>query len=141
MPNTFSGRCLCGAVQYTITGTAKRFYHCHCQRCRRASGTGHASNIVVKTDTNDKITWINGEQLIKRYKVPEAERFNNSFCTECGGRLPRYDAGMDVVFIPAGSLDNEPEIQPQARIFWDSRTAWSCDGSELPVFAEYPPGI
>ena len=141
MSQTFSGRCLCGAVQYTLTGTAKRFYHCHCQRCRRATGTGHASNIVVQVSTDEKINWLSGEPLIKRYKVPEAERFTNSFCTQCGGRLPRYDAGMDAVFIPAGSLDNEPDIQPQARIFWDSRTAWSCDGKELPVFAEYPPGI
>ena len=141
MSHTLTGRCLCGAVQYTITGAAKRFYHCHCQRCRRATGTGHAANIAVKASTDEKITWISGEQLIKRYKVPEAERFTNCFCTQCGGRLPRYDVGMDVVFIPAGSLDNEPDIQPQARIFWDSRAAWSCDGKELPVFAEYPPGI
>ncbi|MBI3187562.1 MAG: GFA family protein [Gammaproteobacteria bacterium] len=141
MPHTFSGRCLCGAVQYTITGTTKTFYHCHCQRCRRATGTGHASNIAVKSSTDEKITWLQGEHLIKRYKVPEAERFTNSFCTQCGGRLPRYDTNMDVVIIPAGSLDNEPDMQPQARIFQDSRAAWSCDGKELPVFAEYPPSI
>ena len=141
MLQIFSGSCLCGQVQYTITGAAKRFYHCHCQRCRRASGTGHASNIVVKVSTGEKINWISGEQLIKRYKVPEAERFTNSFCTECGGRVPRYDGDLDIVIIPAGSLDSEPEIQPQARIFWDSRATWSCDGKELPTFTEYPPGI
>lgn len=141
MSNTFSGRCLCGAVQYTLTGTAVRFFHCHCGRCRHATGAGNASIIFVKASTDEKITWLKGEQLIKRYKVPEAERFTNSFCTQCGGRLPRYDTNLDVAIIPAGSLDNEPDMQPQARIFWDSRAAWSCAASELPVFAEYPPGI
>jgi hypothetical protein len=34
-----------------------------------------------------------------------------------------------MVFIPAGSLDEEPDIGPQARIFTGSRTAWSCDGA------------
>jgi hypothetical protein len=43
----------------------------------------------------------------------------------------------DVVIVPAGSLDSEPPIKPQARIFWDSRAAWSCGGDSLPVYAEY----
>ena len=39
--------------------------------------------------------------------------------------------------IPAGSLDDEIPIKPQARIFWDSRADWSCDGDTLPRYAEY----
>lgn len=42
------------------------------------------------------------------------------------------------IVIPAGSLDSEPTIRPQARIFWDSRAGWSCGGDELPVHSEYP---
>lgn len=138
MSQTLSGRCLCGSVQYKIIGEAKRFYHCHCQRCRRATGTGHASNLMLLPTTPEKITWVQGEELITRYKVPEAERFTNCFCSRCGGRVPRYDAALDVVIIPAGSLDNDPGIQPQGRIFWDSRAAWSCDSGNLPTFSEYP---
>ena len=39
---TVKGGCLCGSVQYEVTGETKRFYHCHCERCRKATGTGHA---------------------------------------------------------------------------------------------------
>lgn len=141
MSQTLTGHCLCGSVAYQISGDVKRFYHCHCERCRRATGTGHASNLMVAPSTPDKITWLKGEELIVRYKVPEAERFTNSFCKQCGGRVPRYDTVLHAVIIPAGSLDNEPEISPQARIFWDSRAAWSCEAGELPVFAEYPDNI
>ena len=33
-----SGSCLCGSVAYELQGDARRFYHCHCERCRKASG-------------------------------------------------------------------------------------------------------
>ena len=133
--STFRGSCLCGAVQYEIIGAPLKFYHCHCQRCRKASGTGHASNLLVKPGS---IKWLKGEELIKGYKVPEAIRFTNRFCSVCGSRVPRYAKEIDTIVIPAGSLDGEPPIRPQARIFWDSRANWSCSGDNLPVHSEYP---
>jgi hypothetical protein len=71
--------------------------------------------------------------------VPEAKRFTNAFCATCGGRVPRQAAGTDIVLIPAGTLDEEAPITPQARIMYGSRARWSCGGDDLPVFEEYPP--
>lgn len=135
---TVKGSCLCGAVQYEVTGETKRFYHCHCQRCRKATGTGHASNLVITPQTS--ISWLQGEDQLARYRVPEAERFYNCFCQKCGGPMPRVVPELDAVLIPAGSLDTPAPVAPQGRIFWDSRAEWSCS-DELPVYAEYPPGV
>ena len=132
--SVLSGSCLCGEVRYSATGEAQRFFHCHCKRCRKASGTGHASNLFLK----GTLSWESGEELVEIYKLPEAERFCNIFCKTCGGRLPRYVESLGMVFIPAGSLDVEPDFAPQARIFTGSRTEWSCDETGLPVFSEYP---
>ena len=132
---TLSGSCLCGKVRYTATGQEQRFYHCHCMRCRKASGTGHASNLFVQ----GTLAWESGEELVTSFKVPDAKHFTNTFCRECGGRLPRFIEAVDMVFIPAGSLDDVPEMGPQARIFTDSGAAWACDDSELPEFSKYPP--
>lgn len=132
----YRGSCLCGEVEYEVTGEATRFYHCHCQRCRKATGTGHASNLFIKAG---EVNWLKGEARIARYKIPEAERFTNSFCTQCGSRLPRYVPELKVVMLPAGSLDNEPDIKPQAHIFNDSRASWSCRDGDIPSFAEYMP--
>jgi hypothetical protein len=70
--------------------------------------------------------------------VPEAKRFRNCFCPQCGSPMPRVIPELDGVLIPAGSLDEEPPVRPQARIFWDSRAQWSCSGDDLPVYPEYP---
>jgi hypothetical protein len=131
-----NGSCLCGAVKYEISGDVLRFYHCHCQRCRKATGTGHASNLLVTPVTS--ITWLQGEELLSKYKVPEAERFYNCFCNKCGSPMPRVVPELDAVLIPAGSLDNNPPIEPQGHIFWDSKAEWSCGAGGKPHYAEYP---
>lgn len=43
--------------------------------------------------------------------------------------------------IPAGSLDDEPALQPQARIFTGSRASWSCSGDALAAHQDYPPPV
>ncbi len=130
------GSCLCGAVRYEVTGEAQRFFHCHCSRCRKATGTGHASNLFLQPAV---LSWLTGQEHIRLYKVPEAKRFANQFCEICGSRLPRQPKDTDTVILPAGSLDDDAPMQPEARIFGDSRAAWSCAGDEVPVYPGPPP--
>lgn len=132
---TLTGSCFCGALKYRVKGEPTRFFHCHCSRCRKASGTGHSSNLFVEKGS---LEWEGDTSLIRNYKLPEAERFTRTFCDTCGGPLPREIPHIGMVFVPAGTLDDEPNIRPQARIFQDSKMSWSCEGDELPLFAEYP---
>lgn len=131
---TLKGSCLCGAVRYEVSGELTRFYHCHCSRCRKATGTGHASNLFIQPGM---LTWQSGEEHVRAFKLPEANRFTNSFCTTCGSRVPRQPKDTDIVMVPAGSLDDEVPIKPQARIFAESRANWSCDGDGLPIYPRY----
>lgn len=133
---SLSGSCLCGAVKYEATGEPQRFVHCHCSRCRKATGTGHASNLFLQPGS---LKWLAGEERIRLFKVPEAKRFTNVFCETCGSRLPRQ--AMDAVIIPAGSLDVDVPMKPEGRIFYGSRAPWSCGADELPVYAEYSPPV
>jgi hypothetical protein len=132
---TFAGGCLCGAVRYEISGIVRTFLHCHCQRCRKATGTGHASNLLIDPDT---AVWLSGEDKLASYKVPDAKRFRTVFCSVCGSSLPRIAPDMSLAVIPAGSLDTEPATLPVGRIFSASKASWSCDNSELPSWPEYP---
>ncbi|MCB2043083.1 MAG: GFA family protein, partial [Rhodoferax sp.] len=93
---TLTGSCLCGAVRYTVYGEPQRAFHCHCSRCRKATGTGHATNLFVA----GTLTWDAGEALVRHFKVPEAQRFTNAFCSACGARVPRSAPGSGMVMIP-----------------------------------------
>jgi len=129
------GSCLCGTVRYKVVCEPLHFFHCHCERCRKANGTGHASNIIGKPVSGE---WLTGEDSLGGYKVPEAERFRTCFCTNCGSPMPRMAPNAKIVVIPAGSIDGDPPITPTARIFWKSRANWSCDAGSIPSWAQYP---
>lgn len=129
------GSCLCGTHRYRATGQLRGFYHCHCSRCRKANGTGHASNILLNPGQLERE---GNPEKIGVFKVPDAERFANVFCTECGGPLPRFDRKNDFVAVPAGTLDEPTDLKPQCRVFWESRASWSCSDNALPTFPEYP---
>ena len=131
----FSGSCLCGEVGYRIVGEVKAFFHCHCGRCRKASGTGHASNVILGDVAHE---WTRGEALLRRFHVPGAKRFHTVFCGACGSPMPRIAPERGAAVIPAGSLDSSPAIEPTGRIFKDSRTSWSCHDDGLPAWDQYP---
>jgi len=130
-----SGSCLCGAVAYTVRGPFLRFAHCHCGRCRKATGTGHASNIYVDPANFE---WVAGHELTKRFDLPSARSFATTFCTTCGSPLPHHTRSGREIVIPAGSLDDVPSIAPRVRIFWDSRAPWACSANGLETSGELP---
>jgi hypothetical protein len=128
------GGCLCGAVTYEVDLPALRFAHCHCSRCRRATGSSHASNLYFLPD---QFRWNSGEGSVRRFDLPVARSFSTTFCTGCGAPLPHHTrSGLEIV-VPAGSLDQEPRLEPQAHIFFTSRPDWSCLNREVPTFPGY----
>lgn len=131
-----AGSCLCGDVKYAVTGDPQNFFHCHCSRCRKSSGTGHASNIIM---TGASLDWLSGEEQLAGYKVPDAKFFGTVFCSNCGSPMPRYAPERQVAVVPAGSLDSEPAIEPTGRIFKESAASWSCGTNAIPEFEQYPP--
>ncbi|WP_256448887.1 GFA family protein [Methylosinus sp. KRF6] len=47
---TYSGKCLCSGVRFTATGPPVIVAQCHCEECRRLSGTGHSVGAMLRTD-------------------------------------------------------------------------------------------
>lgn len=130
------GSCLCGGVRYTIRGPFHVFRYCHCSRCRKATGSAHASNLFVAPD---RFRWTAGEALVVRYDLPQARSFATCFCRLCGSPLPHATRSGEEIVVPAGSLDVDPGCRPEHSIFRDHGAAWYEDPASLPSFAERPP--
>ena len=130
------GSCLCGAVAYEVRNPI-RMYHCHCSRCRRSRSAAHTTNLFAKVED---FAFTRGEELVAQYKVPEALRFGVAFCTRCGGKVARVSRERAVVVIPAGALDTDPLMRPQANIYVESKAPWYEITDGLPQYAEMPPG-
>ena len=107
-----TGSCLCGEVTFEITGPFTTFFLCHCERCRKDTGSAHAANLF---STSAKLTWLSGEQNITTFTLPET-RHSKSFCTICGSALP-IQLNKKLIQIPAGSLDSDVTIAPHSAHF------------------------
>ncbi|MDW6094268.1 GFA family protein [Vibrio rhizosphaerae] len=129
----FQGSCLCGSIRYEVAGKLQKFFLCHCQRCRKDTGSAHAANIFINPTTFD---WLSGADLVKTYHHPDS-RHVKSFCQNCGSAVPTI-IDNTMILLPAGSLDSEPPRMPDANIFVDSQANWSKNTDNLPGFAQLP---
>jgi hypothetical protein len=136
MSKSFKGSCLCGAVSYQFHGPEYVFQYCHCSRCRKFTGSAHATNIIVAPD---QFEWLTGADRVGRFEHPEAKHYATCFCQQCGSSLPWEAQSGGAVVIPAGTLDEDPEIRPSQNIFWKDRVAWREAVESLPHYDELQP--
>ena len=129
----YRGSCLCGGVGYEIRPPFLFFHYCHCSRCRKSTGSAHSANIFLKLE---QFRWTRGDDLVKRYVLPEAEHLCTGFCATCGSSLPWLSRNGKYVLVPAGGLDDAPTERPERNIYWGSRAPWYEHVSDLQTLDE-----
>ncbi len=129
------GSCMCGEVCFELTGpiTAARF--CHCSRCRRGRAATHAANAFAEQGS---VRFLKGEEMIRTFKLPEAQFFAQAFCARCGSVAPRVDPSRGIAVIPFGAFDGDPGVAPAAHIFVGSKCPWHEITDDLPQYDAAP---
>jgi len=130
-----TGGCLCGKVTFEYSDSPKFMMNCHCTRCRKVKGAAHATNAFVPLSN---FRWTKGEDDTVVYDLPEAERFGNAFCSNCGSSLPRESPGIGMLNVPVGSLDTDPGIEAKGHIYMGSKAPWFEVEDDLPKWDEMP---
>lgn len=134
MENGYSGSCLCGTVRFEVDGKFDRFYLCHCEYCRKDTGSSHAANLFSSTAT---LKWISGEDKVSQFTLAST-RHTRAFCCICGSALPNTQMNGALLVVPAGSLNGEVSVRPDAHIFVASRAAWDEALEQVPMVAKAP---
>ncbi len=134
MSNTKKGSCLCGEVNYEVDGDFNNFYLCHCSRCKKGTGSAHGANLF---STNTNLKWISGEDKVTTFVLPNT-RHTKSFCSVCGSAVPSVQMRGRLVVVPAGSLDCDVPIKPDAHIFVSENANWEADLGKIPKFDQLP---
>ena len=134
MSQLHSGSCLCGAVRYTVDGEFERFYLCHCEYCRKDTGSAHGANLF---SSSARLHWQSGGDQVRTYNLPST-RHTRSFCPRCGSALPTQLGEGRMLVVPAGSLDSALNLRPDAHLFVASKAAWDQDLEQLPKMAQFP---
>ena len=129
----YSGSCLCKKVAFEVIGEFKGFFLCHCSRCRKETGSANAANLFSKTA---ELRWILGKDCVKIFHLPDS-RFVRGFCGNCGSALPTV-GGNGRIVVPAGSLDCDVDLRPDAHIFMGSKANWDEDLELVAKFEKLP---
>ena len=111
----FSGGCLCGAVRYEVNGDLVRVAQCHCDDCRRATGSAFATNVFVK---EEDLKVLQGETNTFQHSADSGSTMTKEFCGKCGSQLFGYgSSAAGVKNIKIGSIDDVGDIKPQIEVF------------------------
>ncbi|MDP7548060.1 MAG: GFA family protein [Alphaproteobacteria bacterium] len=135
MAAEYTGKCHCGRVRYRIAGPVRQVVECHCESCRRITGsvwhaTGARQRDVTITDDDGALHWYRSSEKVER-----------GFCGNCGASLFFRRDNVDIITITAGSLDQPTGLHLMMRIFTDDMADYAADtsGDDIPRFPEYPP--
>jgi hypothetical protein len=134
MSNEYAGSCLCGEARFEIAGEFERFYLCHCEYCRKDTGSAHAANLFSSTAA---LKWVAGQDRVRRFDLP-GTRHSKCFCGTCGAALPMMQMNGQLLVVPAGSLNGEVRVRPNAHIFVSSRACWDDELEKVPRVERFP---
>ena len=106
-----------GAVRIRAAGEPLRVGLCHCETCRRNSGSSFLAFAVFPRE---------------RFSIEQGEtdHFQSSpegwrhFCPQCGSPLFSEWADTDSLDVDLGALDKPHALRPGYELLWDGRAPW-----------------
>ena len=109
---TLTGGCACGQVLFQLEGDPIRVGVCHCETCRKQSGSafsffasGPGASLVLSGELG---CWRSGAG-------------SDRFCPNCGSQLFCWDDDSEEVEVKLGALDNPPRGLPPDYELWTVR--------------------
>ncbi|WP_428927404.1 GFA family protein [Marinibacterium sp. SX1] len=115
-----TGGCSCGAVRFAARDVPLAFGICHCETCRRWTG----SALLGVTVPEANVTWQGADRIARRQSSSFAER---GWCRDCGSplffRFTGNGAPVGGIELPIGLLDDTEGMFAHNEIFIDHKPA------------------
>ena len=126
MATTYEGGCLCGAVRYRVTGTARNRCYCHCRSCRLATG---APFVAWATFDRSRFETVAGTLTTVR----SSKHVERGFCGKCGTSITYvHDKRPEDLDVTLATITNAEAIAPERHIWVADKLAWVAIGDGLP---------
>ncbi|HEX5637745.1 MAG TPA: GFA family protein [Gammaproteobacteria bacterium] len=136
MGNVVTGGCLCGRYLYEFDRDhALSAHHCHCKDCRKMTGSGKATIILVPTAA------LQARGELKTYTVTGADgsHVTRGFCPNCGSGVISFIEEMpDIRFVKAGTLEDSSWVKIVSSFWSSTAEPWSPVDTNCEVFERNP---
>ncbi len=131
-----TGGCLCKQVRYSFpSDSVVSAHHCHCEDCRKSTGSGKATIVLIL----DQALKISGK--IKYFSVigSGGNEVSRGFCAACGSPLiSSVDGYEGTKFIKAGSLDDSSWVKINSSFWSDTAMDWSPLDNSIDSYKQNP---
>ena len=132
-----TGRCLCGRVQYSLTGDPVFTGICHCRNCQRYTGSAFETALVFPSASVN----VQGELKTYRDTGDSGQPVFRRFCPNCGsGMIAEASVMPGLTIVLAGTLDDPSFYKPEMEVYCSSAQPWtSASSNERARFPKMPP--
>jgi len=118
-----TGRCLCGAVRYELSGDPIAVVVCHCDHCQRQSGGPFSLNMIA---TESQLS-VEGtlQNYVETGENDDGTYVNRKFCGSCGSPIVSELLHADgVIAVKVGTLDDRSEAAPTVEVWCVDKQPW-----------------
>ena len=125
----YGGGCACGALRYEVRAAPRLSLHCQCRQCQRATGSGHASLLVL----SKAVVTLSGELRYYDQLADDGSTVSRGFCPHCGSPVAGRSSGYpELIMLTAASLDDPTRFEPQQVVWSASAQPWDFLDPALP---------
>jgi hypothetical protein len=132
MSNKITGACLCGTVRFVYSGELGAAAYCHCEDCRRCTGSAFNVSVAFQSAFFDIVS---GTPKGYTKRADSGNELTRHFCPDCGSPVytssPRHP---DLVYTKAGALDDPIVVVPAYQSWAASAVPWATIESGLPAY-------
>jgi hypothetical protein len=122
-----SGRCLCGAVAFTMKFPSKWVAHCHCTVCQHA----HGAAFVTWVSADDAQVTVDDRFGYLKW-FASSEEAQRGFCSRCGSALFFKSSNWPgELHITRANFTEAADREPQLHGYYNSRVAWFTVNDDL----------
>lgn len=123
-PRPITGRCLCGAVSYSVDAEPVWQGVCYCSNCQRQ--TASAFSIIVGVPSRALV--VQGDAIASFETASEGyeSTTRRQFCSGCGSPLfSTIESMPDLAFLKGGTIDDPSWFEPTVEIWTRSAQPWA----------------
>lgn len=121
-----AGGCLCGAVRFSVAAEPLWSAYCHCESCRRATGSPLAAFVGFAEDA----VQFRGDA---RRLFSSSSGVERSYCGNCGTPLSyRSTRWPGEIHLYTPTFDNPAAYPPTFHVHWAEKLAWLGFMDSLP---------